>query len=52
MLTPVDGTFFPLVAGAILWGRASRPAGLAPKALLERRCSCKVFRRIYRCEGC
>jgi hypothetical protein len=52
MLTPVDGTFFPLVAGAILWGRASGPAGLAPKALLERRCSCKVFRRIYRCEGC
>jgi hypothetical protein len=32
-----------LVAGAIPWGRASRPAGLALEALQERECSCKVF---------
>jgi hypothetical protein len=43
MLTLSDGTFFPLVAGAIPWGRASGPAGLAPEALQERECSCKVF---------
>jgi hypothetical protein len=43
MLTLVDGTFFPLVAGAIPWGRTSGPAGLAPEALQERGCSCKVF---------
>jgi hypothetical protein len=43
MLTLADGTFFPLVAGAIPWGRASGPAGLAPEALQERGCSCKVF---------
>jgi hypothetical protein len=43
MLTLADGTFFPLVASAILWGRASGPACLAPEALQERGCSCKVF---------
>jgi hypothetical protein len=43
MLTLADGTFFPLVTGAIQWGRASGPAGLAPEALQERGCSCKVF---------
>jgi hypothetical protein len=43
MLTLADGTFFPLVTGAIPWGRASGPAGLAPEALQERGCSCKVF---------
>jgi hypothetical protein len=32
-----------LVAGAIPWGRASGPAGLAPEALQEHGCSCKVF---------
>jgi hypothetical protein len=39
MLTLADGTFFPLVAGAIPWGRASGPAVLAPEALQERGCS-------------
>jgi hypothetical protein len=43
MLTLADGTFFPLVAGAIPWGRAPAPAGLAPEALQEHGCSCKVF---------
>jgi hypothetical protein len=43
MLTLADGTFFPLVASAIPWGRASGPAGLALEALQERGCSCKVF---------
>jgi hypothetical protein len=43
MLTPADGTFFPLVAGAIPRGHASGPAGLAPEALQEHGCSCKVF---------
>jgi hypothetical protein len=37
------GRSSPLVAGAISWGRASRPAGLAPEALQERGCSCKGF---------
>jgi hypothetical protein len=35
--------FFPLVAGVIPWGQASGPTGLAPEALQERGCSCKVF---------
>jgi hypothetical protein len=43
MLTPADGTFFPLVASAIPWGRASGLAGLAPEALQERGRSCKFF---------
>jgi hypothetical protein len=38
-----DGTFSPLVADAIPWGRASGPAGLAPEALQECGCSCKGF---------
>jgi hypothetical protein len=43
MLTLADGTFFPLVADASRWGRASGPAGLAPESLQERGCSCKGF---------
>jgi hypothetical protein len=43
MLTLADGTSFPLVDGAIPWGRASGPAGPAPEALLECGCSCVVF---------
>jgi hypothetical protein len=43
MLMLADGTFFPLVAGASPWGRASGPVGLAPEALQERECSCKGF---------
>jgi tetrahydromethanopterin S-methyltransferase subunit H len=38
-----DGTFFPPGCCAVLWGRASTPAGVAPEALQERGCSCKVF---------
>jgi hypothetical protein len=36
MLVLADGMFFPLGSYAILWGRASRPAGLAPEALEDR----------------
>jgi hypothetical protein len=43
MLTLVDGTFSPLVACAVPWGHASGPTGLAPEALQERGCSCKIF---------
>jgi hypothetical protein len=43
MLMLADGTFFPLVADAIPWGRTSGPAGLAPEALQERGCSYKGF---------
>jgi hypothetical protein len=43
MLTSADGTFFPPGCYSIPWGCASRPAGLAPEALQERGCSCKVF---------
>jgi hypothetical protein len=43
MLTLADGTFFPPDCCAISWGHASGPAGLAPEALQERGCSCKVF---------
>jgi hypothetical protein len=43
MLTLADGTFFPPDCYAIPWGRASRPAGLAPKALEECVYSFKVF---------
>jgi hypothetical protein len=42
-LTLADGTFFPPGCSAVLWGRASAPAGIAPEALQERGCSCKVF---------
>jgi hypothetical protein len=38
-----DGTFFPPRCCAVPWGRASAPAGVAPEALQERGCSCKVF---------
>jgi hypothetical protein len=37
------GRSSPPVAGAIPWGRASGPAGLALEALQERGCSCKGF---------
>jgi hypothetical protein len=43
MLTSADGTFFPPGCCSIPWSRASGPAGLAPEALQERGCSCKVF---------
>jgi hypothetical protein len=43
MLTFADGTFFPPSCYAIPWGRASGPAGLAPKALQVHGCSCEVF---------
>jgi hypothetical protein len=43
MLTSADGTFFPPGCCSIPWGHASGPAGLAPEALQERGCSCKVF---------
>jgi hypothetical protein len=38
-----DGTFFPPGCYDVLWGRASAPASVAPEALQERGCSCKVF---------
>jgi hypothetical protein len=37
------GRSSPLVADAILWGRASGLVGLAPEALQERGSSCKGF---------
>jgi hypothetical protein len=43
MLTLADETFFPPGCCAIPWGRASGPVGLAPEALQECGCSCKVF---------
>jgi hypothetical protein len=43
MLTSDDGTFFPPGCYAIPWGRTSGPVGLAPEALKECGCSCKVF---------
>jgi hypothetical protein len=42
MLTLADGTS-PPITGAIPWGRASGLTGLAPEALQERGCSCRVF---------
>jgi hypothetical protein len=38
-----DGTFFPPGCRVVPWGRASAPVGVAPEALQERGCSCKVF---------
>jgi hypothetical protein len=40
------GLSSPVVVGVIPWGHASGPAGLAPEALLERGCSCKVFSQV------
>jgi hypothetical protein len=42
-LTLADGTFFPPGCCAVPWGRASAPAGVAPEALQECGCYCKVF---------
>jgi hypothetical protein len=42
-LMPTDGVFFLSGRYAISWGRASAPAGVAPKALQDHGCSCKVF---------
>jgi hypothetical protein len=42
-LTLADGAFFPPGYSALLWGRASAPAGVAPEALQERGYSGKVF---------
>ena len=49
MLTLADGTFFPPDCRAIPWGRASRPAGLAPEALEECVYSFKVFSQRRHC---
>jgi hypothetical protein len=50
-LTLADGTFFPPGRCADPWGRISAPAGVAPEALQERGCSCKVFsQRLLVCE--
>jgi hypothetical protein len=43
MLEPTDRTSFPLVRERFPWGRVSGPAGLAPEALQERKCSCRGF---------
>jgi hypothetical protein len=43
MLKPTDRTCFLLVCKCFPWGRVSRPAGLAPKALEESECSCRGF---------
>jgi hypothetical protein len=46
-----DGTIFPPGCCAVLWGRASAPAGVAPEALQGRGCSCKVlFIELSLCE--
>jgi hypothetical protein len=42
-LMRADGTLFPPGCCAVPWGRASAPAGVAPEALQEHGCSCKVF---------
>jgi hypothetical protein len=52
MLTLVYGTFFPLVADAIPWGRASGPAGLAPKPCRSVGAPARVSHKIYRRAGC
>jgi hypothetical protein len=50
-LTLTDGTCFPSGCCDVPWGRASAPTGVAPKALQERGCSCKVFlQRLSVCE--
>jgi hypothetical protein len=43
MLMLADGMFFPLVADAIPWGRASEPAGLAPKPCRSMGAPARVF---------
>jgi hypothetical protein len=50
-LVLADGTFFPPGCCVVPWGRASAPVGVAPEALQERGCSCKVFsQRLPVCE--
>jgi hypothetical protein len=52
MLELADGTFFPLVANVVPWGRVSGPAGLAPEAVQGRECSCRgFFASFYKCAG-
>jgi hypothetical protein len=43
MLEPAIGRSSLLVSNAFPWDRVSGPAGLAPEALQERVCSCRVF---------
>jgi hypothetical protein len=45
-LTLVDGTFFSPGCCAVPWWRTSAPAGVAPEALQQRGCSCKVFHSV------
>jgi hypothetical protein len=49
MLTLADGAFFPPDRCAISWGRASRPADLAPEALKECAYSFKAFSQRRHC---
>jgi hypothetical protein len=50
-LTLADGALFPPGCCPVPWGRASAPAGVAPEALQERGCFCKVFpQRLSVCE--
>jgi hypothetical protein len=50
-LTLTNGTFSLPSCYAVPWGRASALAGVAPEALQERGCSCKVFsQRLSVCE--
>jgi hypothetical protein len=50
-LTLTDGTFFLPGCYVVPWGRASATASVAPEALQERGCSCKVFsQRLSVCE--
>jgi hypothetical protein len=42
-----DGTFFPPSCYAVPWGHASATAGVAPEALQEHGCSCKVFSQCF-----
>jgi hypothetical protein len=46
-----DGTLFPPGCCAVPWGRARAPTGVAPEALQECGCSCKVlFTELSVCE--
>jgi hypothetical protein len=51
-LTLADETFFPPGCYVVLLGRTSAPAGVAPEALQERGCFCKVFRSVCQCARC
>jgi hypothetical protein len=51
-LTLADGTFFPPGRCAVPWGRASAPAGVAPKPCRSVGAPARFFHSVCQCTRC